>query len=129
MNSQFSVAMSKRSDAELLIIVNERRNDYQVEAIQAAELELAKRNLSQDHLQQAKEFNQDKRQIEIQRANIKLDGVWKILAFIFPGIILLLLAGIFKADGYDRKASELGKWTGYGFGFYFTIVILIVLLS
>jgi hypothetical protein len=36
----------------------------------------------------------------------------------------LVLAGTYKADGYDRKANEAWRWTFYGFGFYFGIVLL-----
>ena len=121
--------MTQRTDAELLKIVNEQRNDYQTEALEAAELELKNRNLSIERVQEAIQENETKKQIETDKANVKLSGIWKVLTFIFPGLIQVIFAGTFKADGYDRKASELTKWTLYGFGFYLGLVILIMILN
>jgi phosphomevalonate kinase len=129
MENNFSEVMEQRSDAELLKIVNEQRNDYQPQAVLAAEKELAKRNLSANQVDEAKKENEIKAQIESDKANKKLGSGWKVLTFIFPGIILIIFAGTFKADGYDKKARELTKWTLYGFGFYFGLVILIMILN
>ena len=48
MKNQFSDAMSKRTDADLQIIVTEQRNDFQPEAIEAAEQEINERKLKQE---------------------------------------------------------------------------------
>jgi hypothetical protein len=48
MKNQFSDAMSKRSDSDLLKIVTEQRNDFQPEAIIAAEEEIDKRKLMRE---------------------------------------------------------------------------------
>jgi hypothetical protein len=129
MENKFTSIMTQRTDAELLKIVNEQRNDYQPEALEAAELELKNRNLSIERVQEAIQENETKKQIETEKANMKLGGGWKVLTFIFPGLIQIIFAGTFKADGYDRKASELTKWTLYGFGFYFGLVALIIMTS
>ena len=129
MENKFISIMTQRTDAELLKIVNEQRNDYQTEALEAAELELKNRNLSIERVQEAIQENETKKQIETDKANVKLSGIWKVLTFIFPGLIQVIFAGTFKADGYDRKASELTKWTLYGFGFYLGLVILIMILN
>jgi hypothetical protein len=129
MENKFTSIMTQRTDAELLKIVNEQRNDYQPEALEAAELELKNRNLSIERVQEAIQENETKKQIETLKANMKLSGGWKVLTFIFPGLIQIIFAGTFKADGYDRKASELTKWTLYGFGFYFGLAILIMILN
>jgi hypothetical protein len=129
MENDFTTIMSQRTDAELLKIVNELRNDYQPDAVRAAELELQKRNLTSEQVQEAVHENETKKQIVTEKANAKLSGIWKVLTFIFPGILQVIFAGTFKADGFDRKARELTKWTLYGFGFYFGLVILIVIFS
>jgi hypothetical protein len=129
MENKFTSVMTQRTDAELLKIVNEQKNDYQPEALEAAELELKNRNLSTERVQEAIQENETKKQIETEKANMKLSGGWKVLTFIFPGLIQIIFAGTFKADGYERKASELTKWTLYGFGFYFGLVILIMILN
>lgn len=129
MKNRFTNIMIQQTDAELLKIVNELRNDYQPEALNAAELELKNRNLSIERVQEAIKENETKKQIETEKANMKLGDGWKVLTFIFPGLITIIFSGTFKADGYDRKASELTNWTLYGFGFYFGLAILIMFLT
>ena len=48
MKNQFTDAMSKRTDADLQIIVTEQRNDFQPEAIEAAEQEIIERKLKRE---------------------------------------------------------------------------------
>jgi hypothetical protein len=121
--------MSEKSDAELLKIINEQRNDYQIEAVEAAEIELKNRNLDNTQIEEAIKHNEITKQEITEKANLKLGTGWKILTFIFPGIIQVIFAGTFKADGYDRKAKELTKWTLYGFGFYIGFAFLIIVLA
>lgn len=128
MTNEFSIIMSQRTDAELLKIVNEQRNDFQSEAVAAAEAELQKRNLSSTQVQEAVHENEIEKQIESMKANVKLASGLKALTFIFPGIIQIIFAGIYKADGYDRKSRELVRWTLYGFGFYLGFSILFYLI-
>ena len=51
MSQDFSEIMSKRSDIELIEIVKKNRDQYQPEAIEAAEAELKKRDLSLDKVE------------------------------------------------------------------------------
>jgi len=129
MENKFTISMVQLSDTELLKVVTISRNDYQPEAIEAAEIELKNRNLSVQQTEEAIKENESLEQIKIEKANKELGITLKVLSFIFPGIIQILFSRVFKADGYDRKARELLKWTFYGFGFYLGIVILIVILS
>ena len=129
MENKFTSSMVQLSDTELLKVVTISRNDYQPEAIEAAEIELKNRNLSVQQTEEAIKENESLEQIKIEKANKELGITLKVLSFIFPGIIQILFSRVFKADGYDRKARELLKWTFYGFGFYLGIVILIIILS
>ncbi len=129
MENKFTKVMSEKSDAELLKIVNEMRKDYQPDAVEAAELELKSRNLDTSQIESALKENEIETQEINHKANKKLGALWKTLAFIFPGILLIIFAGTFKVDGYHRKAKELTSWTLYGFGFYFGIAFLIIILS
>ncbi|MEO8146231.1 MAG: hypothetical protein ABI723_01275 [Bacteroidia bacterium] len=129
MPNKYSEQMSKQTDAELIKIVNELRDDYETEAVSAAEEELAKRNLSSDQISTAKEEIEKKKQFDERRANEPLGPGWKILTAMFPGLIQIFFSATFKTDGYDRKARELVTWTLYGFGFYFGFIILIILLG
>ena len=127
MENKFTKAMQNRSNADLLKIVNELRDDYQPEAVSSAEMELAGRNLSQEQVYEAENENKIQSNIKSEKANMKLDAGWKVLSFIFPGVIPLFAAGYFKSEGYDRKAQELIRWTFYGFGFYIGIGLLITI--
>jgi uncharacterized protein YqhQ len=129
MENQFTSVMTQRTDAELLKIVNEQKNDYQPKAIEAAELEIKKRNMSSERIQEAIQENKTKNQIETEKTNKELDSGLKVLTFIFPGIIMIIFAGIYKSDGYDRKSKELTKWTLYGFCFYIGLAILMMILN
>lgn len=55
MENKFSKVMLNKSDSELLEITTKFRDDYQSEAVEAAESEIKRRNLSLEQLNQAKE--------------------------------------------------------------------------
>jgi hypothetical protein len=129
MHFDFTETMKQASNAELLKIVTTDRDDYQEGAVKAAETELSKRNLSIEEITAAEMFNEQQQQILLKKANAPLESHWKILTFIFPGVINFIFSGTFKGDGYDRKANELVKWTLYGVGFYIGFILLISLLS
>jgi hypothetical protein len=128
MQFDFTEPMKQASDAELLKIITTDRGNYQEAAIIAAETELSRRNLSSEQITAAEMFNEQQQKIILVKANAPLDAHWKVLTFIFPGVINLIFSGIFKGDGYERKARELVKWTLFGFGFYISLVLLISLL-
>ncbi len=70
----FAEAMARHSDAELVEILTQRRDDYQPDALAAAEMELEKRNLTTEQVEQAKQSVELKIQ---QRANEPLGAGWK----------------------------------------------------
>lgn len=127
MGNKYSNAMSRLSDSELLKILNEDRSDYELDAIKSAEVEISKRNLSELQIKNANIENDSRRLKKAEKSKEGLNGGIKVLAFIFPGIILFIFAGLYRADGYDRKANELKKATLYGFGFYIGIFLLLKL--
>lgn len=129
MSYTFSEVMAKQTDAELLKIITELRNDYEAEAIVAAEAELIKRNLSHDQILEAKYENQIKQMAAAERANQPLQTIWKILTFLLPGFIQIIYSGVFKAEGYYRKEKEVIRWTLYGCGFYIGLIILVLILD
>jgi len=128
MNNEFDDVMRKRTDADLIRILNSPAGDYQDTAVEAAKRELDNRNLSETQVITAKQEIEQVRKIDEIKANEPLGIGWKIFVAMFPGIIMLIFAGTFKADGYDRKAKEMRRWTLYGFCFYFSLAILLSLL-
>ena len=107
MTNNFPDQMSKRTDVELLRILNEQRNDYNPEAIIAAEEELAKRNLSQEQVITAKQELETKKQFDEKRANDPLGVVAKRNLFlIFLGFFFLNIICTFIMN----KVSNTGAY-------------------
>jgi len=129
MENEFDDVMRRRTDADLIKILTGPPDDYQPVALEAAKREFERRNLSEVQITTAEQEIIQEQEIDEAKANIPLGIFFKIIAFIFPGIILLMFAGIFKSDGYDRKAKELVRWTLYGFGFYVGFIVLINVLT
>jgi hypothetical protein len=129
MENEFDDVMRKRTDADLIKIVTGPYDDYQPAAMEAAKREFERRNLSEAQITVFKEEILQQQEAETAKANIPLGAGVKILAFFLPGIILLVLSGLYKVEGYDRKAKEMVRWTLYGFGFYAGLIIIIAVLS
>lgn len=129
MNNEFDTVMRKRTDADLIKILNGASDDYQPAALAAARAEFERRNLSEIQIATAHNEIIQERELDEVKANTPLGISAKTLAFIFPGITLLILAGTYKADGYFKKASELTRWTLYGFGAYLGFALLMAILA
>jgi hypothetical protein len=129
MENEFDEVMRKRTDADLLRILNGPPDDYQPVALEAAKREFDRRSLSETQIAAVTEEIVHEQAIDDAKANAPLSTWPKIFAFLLPGILLFMIAGTLKADGYDRKAKELGRWTFYGFAFYFGIIVLLNVLE
>jgi hypothetical protein len=125
--NEFEEIMAQHSDTELFRIVNQLRSDYQPEAVQAAEAELQKRNLSSDHLQSVQIRNEIQNRELLRLSLIPLPIVWKVLTSIKPGLLQFLLAEILASRGYKRIGRELSLWTLFGFGFWILMIATIAL--
>jgi hypothetical protein len=80
MENEFTDVMAKRPDSELLEIITKRRNDFQPAAIEAAELEIEKRNLSKEQIETAKKEIEQKESQLAEKENEPL-GVLKKFYF------------------------------------------------
>lgn len=127
--NEFAGVMSKRTDAELIKILNSAPGDYQPAALDAAKSEFDNRGLSHEQITLAEQEIADIQLHVDSKAAEPLRAGWKALCFIIPGIPVLLIAGTLKADGYDRKAKEAFRWTLYGFIFYIGLIIITNILS
>jgi hypothetical protein len=133
MENKFIELMAKRSDSELIEIVTKLRDDYQPEAVSAAEVEIEKRNLSTLQIEKANSEIKTK-EIHLQeRENEPLGTGQRIMFFIFFwGIIPWVMAGTFKADGYAKKHKDAWKFMKYGLisylGFNGLILLIVYLL-
>lgn len=130
MENKFIDAMGKRSDSELLEIVTKLRNDYQPEAVEAAELVIKNRNLSTDQIEQAKQEIKEKEISNAEKENESLNVGQKILFFIFFwGVIPWAMAGTFKANGNIKKYKDAWRFMKYGFFAFIGLNGLILLIA
>ena len=130
MENEFTDVMAKRPDSELLEIVTKRRNDFQPAAIEAAEFEIEKRNLSTEQIETAKKEIEKKESQLAEKENEPLATIQKILFFIFFwGIVPWGMAGTFKANGYLRKHKDAWKIMKYGFFTFFGFFGILILIA
>ncbi|MES2377037.1 MAG: hypothetical protein V4553_10685 [Bacteroidota bacterium] len=129
MKNEFEDVMAKRTNAQLVAVLNSPTGDYQPMAMEAAKAEYEKRGLSEEQIVAANKENEQKQESDDLKANEPLSSNRKYFAAIFPGLVLFAFAGLYKAGGYTRKAKELQTWTIYGWCFYAGIIILLKILS
>lgn len=129
MVNKFIQAMANRSDSELLEIVTKLRDDYQPEAIKAAEIEIENRNLSSEQVENAEKEIEQKEIRNQEKENESLEIGQKILFFIFFwGIIPWGMAGTFKSNGFERKYKEAWKFMKYGLFSFIGLNGLLILI-
>ena len=129
MANDFDAVMLKRTDADLMKILNSPAGDYQPAALESAKRELDRRDLSLDEKTFAERAIRQDQESAISQANEPLGILAKLVALFFPGILLIIFSFTFKAEGYDRKAKELRRWTLYGVFLYTGIIILESILA
>ena len=124
MTNEFDEVMEKRTDDELIGILNSPQGDYQPDAMDAAKRVFKARNLPAEKVASIKADQQQQKDLADLKANEPLERYYKIIAFFVPMAIIPSSIG----NGYDRKASE---WYGaklYGYLFYGSILLLIIIL-
>ncbi len=125
--NKFAEIMAKRTYAELHEIVVKLRNEYEPEAVAAAEAEVARRNSAGEKIESKENiFRTIKKSIE-DKANAPLQIYWKIITLLLPGLLILLFADDLRAEGYERRYKEIWRWFFYGLGFYIGLLILLVI--
>ena len=129
MTNDFTTVMEQKSDSELLEIVTKLKDDYQPEAVAAAQNEIGKRNLSETQFEQAGFEIEEKERKNHEKENEPLSAGQKILFLIFFwGVIPWAMAGTFKADGYAKKYKDAWKFMKIGIGIFLGIPLLLILI-
>ncbi len=128
-DNKFAEAMSNRSYAELLEIVGKLRNDYQPEAVLAAEEELKKRKPPVEIVEPEEKKHKKKKQPVVDIANEPLENYMKVWTFLIPHPNNFITISRLKEEGYLRKAKEMRQWTFIGCGTVLLIFILITLIT
>ena len=124
--NEFTKSMQRATDAELLDIVTVSRNDYQPEAIEAAEAELKVRNLSATEIERAEKIVKAKAEAIEARKDLPLQTRWKVLAFLFPAFGHWFIGYKLKEEGYTTRGKELWRFTLLGLGFYVILIIIVI---
>jgi hypothetical protein len=104
-----------------------RYTRHQIQALTAAEEELIRQRREAIRMAAAKEENKED-ELASEKAAMPLNIEWKILTFLFPGMLQLIFSTAFRAEGYNRKAKDLTNWTLLGFVFYAILISVAVLL-
>jgi hypothetical protein len=128
MSNDFQELMSKKSDEQLLKIVAGRPEDYEPEALAAAQNEVVKRKLPYKQFEAAKNIAVKEKEQEAIRADRPLETEAKIRTLLLPLSGVLGSSTLLRINGYHRKADELTQWRFYGLALYIMIFILFSLL-
>lgn len=127
MAQDFTNTMANKSNSELLEIVTKLKEDYQPEAVQAAQGEIENRNLNPDQLIKAELEISEKEAIEIDRSNEPLQIGQKILFLLFFwGVLPWAIAGTFKAKGYTKKYKDAWKFMKIGILVFCGIPLILI---
>ena len=121
--NKYAAPMSKKTDAELIRVLTTDKDSYHPDALQAAEVEMNSRNLTDEQSATAQETHSAAVADEIAKAAEPLGLIDKVLTFILP-FRAFIVSMTYRADGYDNKAEEIRKWGLYGIVFYIVFIFL-----
>lgn len=125
----FTTVMAQKDDVELIRIVSAERNDYQPEAIAAAEEEIKRRNISVSMYQDFAGKIETLIEIEKSREEVKrqlpLQNWIKVIALLFPAFFFFIIGAGLMMFGYQKRGKDLCKWTLYGCALYTCMLFII----
>jgi len=120
MENEFKEVMSKRTDEELIKIVTTERDDYNPIAVEAAEIELKKRNIDTSKFEEIKQIaTVEKKQKEKVDAKVVSSGI-RFLNFIidfFTWLILMIIISFIV--GFFIEPTGLGVFQS----FYYLLIL------
>ena len=121
MKQDFTEVMSKRTDEELIEIVKVKRNDYQPEAVEAAEKELDKRQVNSEQVEQVE---QELTKKEIKKNEIDSSKVTTLTRFIhfFIDMIGFFLTAMILSVVFDLFVHTSDKSTYALFGYLMMLI-------
>ena len=156
MTTDFTQIMSERTDKQLVEIVTIKRDEYQPDAVIAAEKEIERRQLSPDSFYSIEEIESIKNPIPVDKADMTFDLSHKIYTILLPAAfitlwtfiiqklegfmafkglalpaIILVYFGInhwLKDNGYTNRSKEFLKWSTYTLYIYIGLILLIGLI-
>jgi len=115
MKQDFTDIMSKRTNEELIEIVKVKRDDYQPEAVEAAEKELNKRQVNPDQVEQVKQELTEKETKKKEFDSSKVTSWTRLIHFIIDligffitALILSLIVDLFVSSPSEVLLELIG---------------------
>ena len=127
--NNFKTAMKKRTFAELVEIVKKKRNDYQPEAVEAAEAELELRKQKGEKWEAPPKDEPVRKLTLAEKEVLPLPVIWKIATLILPGVMNIRMAEKLRKEGYKKQCDDLWHWFFYGLFFWVGILVLLFIMS
>ena len=127
MENRFAAIMAKRTDEELIRVVTVERGDYQAEAVEAAEAEMAKRNIDvtvveqiKGRLAQEQEVQKQQNQNRVSRFSRIVHLIVDTMAYQLLAFMLFVVPAVFSYDGQEYIFSIIffGSYVAAFFGYY-----------
>ena len=117
MTQDFSESMSNRTDEELIKIVTVDRNDYQTEAVEAAEKELKTRNIDATKIESVKQDIEEKETKDKEFESSIVSSWTRIIHTVVDFFGFLILAFILSSIlqlFYSPSDEQTIRLVGYG---------------
>lgn len=127
--NNFEDVMKTSTFAELTEIVKKKRDDYQPEAVAAAETELEKRKAAGGKWEAPPKEEPERKLTPAEKAALPLPLFWKIITLILPGLLNLTMAERLRKEGYKKQCDDLWRWFFYGLLFYVGLLVVLFVFA
>ncbi len=128
MSRDFQKVMAQRTDDELIAIVSARKDEYNPEAIKAAQKELDSRNVDNEKFVKIAVEQEEIKRTEDYKAGLPLEKDAKLLAIFLPLGARLTYGRNLLREGYERKHAEFENAIFMGRLLYVGLIILLVVM-
>ena len=125
----FEETMKQRTFAELVEIVKKKHDDYQPEAVIAAQAELEKRKAAGEKWEAPQTEEPERKLTSAEKAVLPLPMIWKIATLILPGLLNIRMAEKLRKEGYKKQCDDLWRWFFYGLLFYVGLLAALFLFA
>ncbi|MBA2612678.1 MAG: hypothetical protein H0U95_11940 [Bacteroidetes bacterium] len=152
MTKDFTQVMSERTDKQLVDILTLKRDEYQPEAIFAAEKEIEHRQINVETFYSEVQIHEIQNSTQIDKADMEFEWYHKILTIFLPATIIAVVTYLFnllgqgpilkalgfpimilihyaihnrlKDTGYIKMAKDFLKWVNYTLYIYIGLILV-----
>ena len=122
-------AMSNKSDDELCDILYVHREEFEAEAVRAAQDELERRGLNAETLTRLRGIAEEHKKFENDRLGWRFRLVAFFISTVALGIPAILAHRHYTELGARGKARDWSRWALFGFMFYLAIGVVFRMIS